>query len=726
MASILDAQRTIILDKIRSITAGDWKVLVLDEYTKKLIYGVVKEDDILKQNIVSIEMVEQRRDMNPDMDAIYILCPQDHIAECVISDIQRRRYRDLILIWISPPGETLERIRSTGARVRSENLPLDFYPRESNLITFQDKKSFLILFHPLMDRRVSEHLGMLARRIAAVCISLDERPYIRYYSSKGQHEAAVLCYHLARFVDDELTKYQKSRRDQWPPTTNRPPSLLVVTDRSMDLNAPLLHEFTYQAMAHDLLDIKDGDKVTFHLKINEGRPDEEDKDAELTDEDSVWVDTRHRHMKDTIDKLMADFQRFLDENPHFRDEGEQAKTNLGAIRDMMGGLPKFTKMKEAYSLHLTMAQECMNRFQSNKLVDLASLEQTLAMGLDEEGRKPKETLETAVRLLDDDAIIKSDRLRLILLWIMYRDGVIFEDVKRLLAHAELPIEEAEIAESLKFLGFLQKNDVKDQRPPPVPLFPPKTEPLNENDSPLSRYETSVYNLLDALCRATVDNNSFPFVHPLQDPMEDPMVQAGANASLRAAGRGGRSQPRWAQGGRNRPVDNRQRVFIFMAGGATYSEARGCYDLGQQHNKDIYLITSHMVTPRGWLDSLRHLSWTGTRLDDLVYTPRPPRPPVLSEPPSRPPQQQAPPSGPMGTRAPRPGGLPSRPMVASGSLPTEQMERMNLSHSGNRQGSVSSQASAAARPISGGGSHDQQHHRDDKKDKDSKKKKRWFK
>lgn len=141
---------------------------MLDEYTKKLIYGVVKEDDILKQNIVSIEMVEQRRDMNPDMDAIYILCPQDHIAECVISDIQRRRYRDLILIWISPPGETLERIRSTGARVRSENLPLDFYPRESNLITFQDKKSFLILFHPLMDRRVSEHLGMLARR---VCLS---------------------------------------------------------------------------------------------------------------------------------------------------------------------------------------------------------------------------------------------------------------------------------------------------------------------------------------------------------------------------------------------------------------------------------------------------------------------------------------------------------------------------------------------------------------------------
>jgi syntaxin-binding protein 1 len=35
-------------------------------------------------------------------------------------------------------------------------------------------------------------------------------------------------------------------------------------------------------------------------------------------------------------------------------------------------------MKEAYSLHLTMAQECMNIFQHNKLPDLASVEQVIA------------------------------------------------------------------------------------------------------------------------------------------------------------------------------------------------------------------------------------------------------------------------------------------------------------------------------------------------------------
>ena len=40
----------------------------------------------------------------------------------------------------------------------------------------------------------------------------------------------------------------------------RPKAVLFIVDRSMDLAAPFLHEFTYQAMCNDLLDVKDGSK----------------------------------------------------------------------------------------------------------------------------------------------------------------------------------------------------------------------------------------------------------------------------------------------------------------------------------------------------------------------------------------------------------------------------------------------------------------------------------
>lgn len=48
---------------------------------------------------------------------------------------------------------------------------------------------------------------------------------------------------------------------------------------------------------------------------------------------------------------------------------------MNSIKDMLAGLPQFQQGKEAYSLHLSMAQECMNVFQQRKLADLASVEQ---------------------------------------------------------------------------------------------------------------------------------------------------------------------------------------------------------------------------------------------------------------------------------------------------------------------------------------------------------------
>lgn len=50
-------------------------------------------------------------------------------------------------------------------------------------------------------------------------------------------------------------------------------------------------------------------------------------------------------------------------------------TSLNAIKDMIANLPQFQEMKEAYALHLTMAQECMNLFEKRRLTDTASMEQ---------------------------------------------------------------------------------------------------------------------------------------------------------------------------------------------------------------------------------------------------------------------------------------------------------------------------------------------------------------
>ena len=89
----------------------------------------------------------------------------------------------------------------------------------------------------------------------------------------------------------------------------RPRSTLIITDRTMDVIAPFLHEFTYQAMANDLLPIEDGSKYLYKFQTATGTY--EDKTAILSDADTVWTEIRHMHMREAIDKLMADFNQFM-------------------------------------------------------------------------------------------------------------------------------------------------------------------------------------------------------------------------------------------------------------------------------------------------------------------------------------------------------------------------------------------------------------------------------
>ncbi len=84
----------------------------------------------------------------------------------------------------------------------------------------------------------------------------------------------------------------------------------------MDLMSPLIHEFTYQAMAMDLLDIRDADKVIYKNTINRGQRNEETKEVEIGEADKIWTANRHLHMKDLLGKIVDDFKRFREANPH--------------------------------------------------------------------------------------------------------------------------------------------------------------------------------------------------------------------------------------------------------------------------------------------------------------------------------------------------------------------------------------------------------------------------
>lgn len=79
---------------------------------------------------------------------------------------------------------------------------------------------------------------------------MGDFPFIRYYDPLGSKDG--ICAKLAGMVHQEL-KELSARDDTFPLKTDYRRTIFIIVDRTFDMMAPFLHEFTYQALLNDLM-----------------------------------------------------------------------------------------------------------------------------------------------------------------------------------------------------------------------------------------------------------------------------------------------------------------------------------------------------------------------------------------------------------------------------------------------------------------------------------------
>ncbi|KAF6761496.1 ras opposite [Ephemerocybe angulata] len=643
MVSLITTVRNKFLEAIRSVQPqGRWKILVVDEHSQKLLNSVLKRFDILEENVTDIQLITNPRDPQPGFEAIYMVMPTTPNVDRIIGDFtNRQQYAAAHLFFIEGLSEELfQRLTS------AEGAVLNIWATEAQTFSLNEPGLFFSIYSPPRTEaaykgardRIEEDLRFTSKMIANLCITLNEFPFIRYYmpqhhsplgplkpntqtrpppppESSGRwrtqlargadaraHEAAeteFVTRLLAFKVQQTLEEHQKLNPDFGKPDPSRPRGTLIITDRAMDMLAPFVHEFTYQAMANDLLHIENGTKYMYKFQSAVGAY--EDKTAILSDADTVWTEVRHMHMRETIDKLMADFNKFLVDNAVFKGEGA---ANLNDMKEMLANLPQFQQQREEFSLHLSMAQDCMGIFERDKLPLIANVEQCCATGLNADGKTPKSLVEEMVPLLDSREVANINKVRIVALYIQYRDGVPDEDRRRLYQHARLTLAEQDAVNSLVQMGvrISRLPTDKDRKN----RFKQKSS--NEEEYELSRFKPAIRTVLEDQVADRLETALFPYVRDapstssVTTSLRSPPPQT---TSLRS------QKPAWHRAPRTQQVqDNKQRIIVFMAGGMTYSETREVYQLSTSLNKDIFIGSTHVTTPKGMVDDLKVLDLGG--------------------------------------------------------------------------------------------------------------------
>jgi len=147
--------------------------------------------------------------------------------------------------------------------------------------------------------------------------------------------------------------------------------------------------------------------------------------------------------------LTEQFQKFKE----VHSQANQTDLSITELSKLVKKLPMLTKEIEKYSLHLSLTNECIYEY-NEKRIKMSEFEQDIAMGIDLNGEKVKDFTYEMVQLLLDDDFAKNDKLRLIMLYLLNKNGILQKHIITYLSHAEIDDTKSEKAIlNLSKLGF---------------------------------------------------------------------------------------------------------------------------------------------------------------------------------------------------------------------------------------------------------------------------------
>lgn len=487
---------------------------------------------------------------------------------------------------------------------------LDFLAVESNVFHF-DKSDALEKLYGI-NTKDPQFTSLLGRKLASVCISLNEHPSIRYQGSSPYAKE------IATSLHQTILSYKRNNPSFWTYGDDnihheRERGQILILDRSFDCLSPLMHEYTYQAMANDLLNVEDG-VISYTTTTNKGT---EEKQAVLNESDEFWLELRHSHIAKVIEVIKERMNDIIQNNSGAAlAKKSGADLDITAMAAAVKKLPEYTQTMTKLGQHVAIAQQCMDAFSKQGLLDLSQVEQTISTGLDEEFKEVKGSkLLTLVTETLKKNLKKEQRIRLLAIYYVSQKNVPGSE-----EHIQLALQAAKLSESEKvvftnFTRLLGAPEVINTAPGAAKggvfsFFGGKTtkhSPTPEGEYADTRHVCLLKILLEQIMSNTLPMEKFPAMGP-----------AAANTTKTEA----KSVRKFGAASKFGKKDNIQlsgvRYMCFVAGGVSYAELRSGYEMMQKESKEVIIGGTHLITPESYLVDVGALnSGRTTNREDLI-------------------------------------------------------------------------------------------------------------
>ncbi|KDR23959.1 Vacuolar protein sorting-associated protein 45 [Zootermopsis nevadensis] len=372
------------------------------------------------------------------------------------------------------------------------------------------------------------HQQRSVQGITAVLLSLKKCPFIRYQNNSEM--AKRLAEKIREVLSKEASLFEFRQTEVSP--------LLLILDRRDDPVTPLLNQWTYQAMVHELLTITNN-----RVSLSEVPGISKDlKEVVLSaEQDEFYANNLYSNFGEigqTIKELMEEFQK--------KAKSHQKVESIADMKTFVETYPQFQKMSGTVSKHVTVVGELSSLVTRHHLLEVSELEQEIACQ-----NEHSQQLQRIRKLIGNSKVRDNDAGRLVMLYALHYEKHTNNDIVGLvdaLKQRGVPERFTKLIYSVMEYGgtHARQSDLFGTQDAVVKITKTFFKGLSGVENVYTQHNPLIKETLEELIKGKLKESSFPYL---------------GNGQLA-----------------RRPQD----VIVFMVGGTTYEEALAVHQLNKNN------------------------------------------------------------------------------------------------------------------------------------------------
>lgn len=423
-------------------SAPMWKVLVYDSIGQSILAPIFSVKELRELGVTLHIALHSERDAVPDVPAVYFCLPSEENLERINRDLESSLYGRFFFNFISPiPRQKLEDLATFALQnnvvAQIEKVYdqfVHFICLEHSMFTLRHQTNYSapnnLSFYSLnkaemTDTEMDAITDDIVNGLFAVCVTLGTIPVIRC-PKNGAAE------YVSKKLDKKLRENLRDTRNSLflneggmqgggQFSFHRP--LLVILDRQVDLATPLHHTWTYQALAHDVLQYS-----LNRVSITEGDQGagarRKTRVCDLDSKDQFWMNHKGSPFPLVAEKIEEELEDYRSKEEDIKrmksdmglESGNENDAAIGLLSDntqkltsAVSSLPLLLEKKRLIDMHTSLATAILDQIKLRKLDLFFELEEKILS---------KQNLDKSLKeVFDDrDAGTPDDKMRLFLIF----------------------------------------------------------------------------------------------------------------------------------------------------------------------------------------------------------------------------------------------------------------------------------------------------------------------